>query len=708
MCRSIGLICVWSAAAVCGAADEPLRTLDSHFPFQVPVSREAWDQQAADLRQRLKVVLGLWPSPLLDPVAPVAHGRRAMDGYSVEKIYFESLPGLWVTGSLYRPEPMPAQPTPGVLSPHGHWANGRFYDAGRSAALRDLAIGAERFESAAHAPLQARCVQLARMGCTVLHWDMMGYADSRPISIARAHSFARFEQGEQPVTDDGWLLYSVPAEAHGQSVMGLQTINTLRALEVLRGLPGVDPERIAITGASGGGTQSFIAAAINAQIQTAFPAVMVSTGMQGGCTCENACGLRVGAGNVALAACIAPRPLGMTAADDWTRTMPGDGFPELQAVYALYGARERVELFPFLHFPHNYNHPSRTAMYGWLNRQFTLGLDEPVLERDFSRLSASELTVWDPAHPDPGSSLEQERQVLQQWHARTRRVLEDALAQAASDRGAALMQILRPAFNAIVRRLPGAPAEFRWEVSEKREVPEGLLIRGTLNDSAWSQQRDAIFLYPTTWSGEVVLLANSSPAARRLSEGSRGHDEILRDVAKAQPGRAVALIDLHAADELRTAQGEAGDSGHQPLVQRERLAAAYTYGYNDPLVVRQAQDLLMLAAFCRGDEHQPSKIHLLADRSATPAAALAAAVAGDLLDSVELDVHGFRFEKVAAIDSLEFCPLVGRYFDVDGLLAACAPRPLRVQGETSETLPVTQAIYAAFGEAVQWLDATSR
>ena len=122
-------------------------------------------------------------------------------------------------------------------------------------------------------------------------------------------------------------------------MMGLQTYNSIRALDWFSGLPDVDPKRIGVTGASGGGTQTFILCAIDPRPAVAFPAVMVSTAMQGGCTCENACYLRVGTGNVEIAALIAPRPLGMTAADDWTKEIATKGLPELQA--ALQAARRR-------------------------------------------------------------------------------------------------------------------------------------------------------------------------------------------------------------------------------------------------------------------------------------------------------------------------------------------------------------------------------
>jgi hypothetical protein len=111
--------------------------------------------------------------------------------------------------------------------------------------------------------------------------------------------------------------------------------------------------------------------------------------MQGGCTCENACGLRVATGNIEIAALIAPRPLGMTAANDWTRDMAKDGFPQLQGLYGLYGKKDNVALFPALHYGHNYNHVARVSMYGWFNQYWGLGFQAPVLEREFQVLTTS-------------------------------------------------------------------------------------------------------------------------------------------------------------------------------------------------------------------------------------------------------------------------------------------------------------------------------
>src|ERR1041385_4242988 len=318
------------------------------------------------------------------------------------------MPGFFVSGSLYRPKGKTGK-LPAVLNPHGHWADGRFYD-NKNGITREIADGAERFEDSGRSPLQSRCVQLARMGCVAFFYDMIGYADSQQISQEIAHGFAK--QRPEMNSRESWGLFSPQAEAHLQSVMGLQTWDSIRALDFLLSLPDVDPNRIGVTGASGGGTQTFILCAIDPRPTVAFPAVMVSTAMQGGCTCENASLLRVDTGNIEIAGLFAPKPLGMTAADDWTKEMPTKGYPELQQHYRMMGAPDNVKLTPLLQFPHNYNYPSRAAMYEWMNRHLKLGASEPIVERDFKRLTIPEMSVWDDAHPRPESGPEFERRLL--------------------------------------------------------------------------------------------------------------------------------------------------------------------------------------------------------------------------------------------------------------------------------------------------------
>jgi len=311
----------------------PLRELyTSYFPFAGgEVSPETWPKRKEAVRDRILLASGLLPLPTKSPLNAVIHGRVERDDYTIDRVFFESFPGHFVCGNLYLPKAMPQNgKIPGILCPHGHWPNGRFMDLGPgSAAMKaELAIGAERFENGARSPLQARCVQLARMGCAVFFYDMLGYCDS--IQIAEHRSGRRADLCGTELGTFG--LFSPMADLRLESNFGLQTWNSIRALDFISSLPYVDNARLSCTGASGGGTQTMMLAAVDDRLATAFPCVMVSTAMQGGCSCENANYLRINQGNIDIAAAFAPKPMGMTAANDWTKEMATKGFPDLKMV----------------------------------------------------------------------------------------------------------------------------------------------------------------------------------------------------------------------------------------------------------------------------------------------------------------------------------------------------------------------------------------
>src|SRR2546427_11688755 len=333
---------------------EPLKDLDGYFPFTPPASKAAWEKRAERVRRQILVSQGLSPMPTETPLNPVIHGKIDRGEYTVEKAYFESAPGFFVTGNLYRPKNVTGK-VPGVLFAHGHWTDARLSESTDAELRRELADGEERFEQGGRSRFQSMCVQLARMGCVVWQWDMLGNSDSQQLSRDLVHGFKK--QRPEMNTTENWGLFSPQAEAHLMSAMGLQTWNSIRSLDFLLSLPEVDPDRIAITGASGGGTQTLLLAAIDPRVKLSFPAVMVSTAMQGGCTCENACLLRVETGNIEFAALFAPKPLGMNCADDWTRELAVKGFPELKQLYRLLGAPHNVMLARGEIFKHNFNYP---------------------------------------------------------------------------------------------------------------------------------------------------------------------------------------------------------------------------------------------------------------------------------------------------------------------------------------------------------------
>ncbi|MCA9058595.1 MAG: hypothetical protein KDA85_08850, partial [Planctomycetaceae bacterium] len=142
---------------------QPPKDLNGYFPFEVPETKAEWDQRRAELQQRVLVATGLWPMPEKTPLHPAIYGRTERDGFTVEKVYFESLPGHFVSGLLFRPTGTTNEKRPAVLCPHGH--GGRQQDYGEAAMDKLIESGAELYHASGRFPKLARCAQLARMGC---------------------------------------------------------------------------------------------------------------------------------------------------------------------------------------------------------------------------------------------------------------------------------------------------------------------------------------------------------------------------------------------------------------------------------------------------------------------------------------------------------------------------------------------------------------
>ena len=200
---------------------------------------------------------------------------------------FESLPGHYVTGLLFRPSDPSADALCRRALPARTWRAHATIHATTRSTRKSLKV-ASTFEQSGRTPKLARCAQLARMGCVTFIFDMLGYADSIqiPLETAHRHKDPRPEEAVSRTSPAG-CSSAHEADLRLQSIMGLQTWNAIRALDFLASLPDVDPDRLAVTGGSGGGTQSILLGAIDDRIKVSFPNGMVSTSMQGGCYCEN-------------------------------------------------------------------------------------------------------------------------------------------------------------------------------------------------------------------------------------------------------------------------------------------------------------------------------------------------------------------------------------------------------------------------------------
>ncbi|MEX0717557.1 MAG: acetylxylan esterase [Planctomycetaceae bacterium] len=652
-----------------------LRTLnDAYHPWTPPESKEAWEKEAQRLREQVQVGIGLWPMPEKGPLNAVVHGKIDRDDYTIEKVFFESHPGHYVTGNLYRPKNVTGK-IPGVLCPHGHWPNGRMHEANDAAVKRELDSKAERHESGARYPVQARMVGLARLGCVVFHYDMVGYVDSDLM------------QHRQGFND-----HQAGLRLHNP--MGLQTWNSIRALDFLLTLPDVDPERLAVTGSSGGGTQTFMLTAVDPRPHVAFPAVMVGTGMQGGCVCENAPYLRIGINNIALAALFAPKPQAMSGADDWTIAIETKGLPELQQIYGYYGERDKVNAKAFPQFKHNYNGVAREMMYEWFNQHLNLGKESPIIERDFVPVPPQELTVWDDKHPKPanGKNAAELRKYLTQFdEERYAALLPKTIEDVAKYK-----EVVGTAARVMFGEVPD-PASLPSDGKHRRAGSLGdWKVRYTLIGRR-DDESIPVLLLGQTWSPDY-----KPGKPKVLWFGGTGKTAMFDEQGQAIPAvkkLVNAGINTISPDLFLT--GEYTDDREPGSLDIREGFDGFAYGYNRPLLAHRVRDVLTLVAWLRGlSGREP--IYLIGTGEAGPWVLLAAAIAGDKIDGAFVDLGGFGFGKIESIGDQNYLPGALKYGGIGGLAALAAPTELFIAGTKgvpeNELAPLRQVYEAAGGK----------
>jgi dienelactone hydrolase len=615
------------------------KTLNDYFPFTPPKTREEWERRKQELREQVLVANGLWPTPEKTPLNLVIHGKIDRDDYTIEKVFFSSYPGHYVSGNLYRPKGKTGK-LPAVLFAHGHWTNGRMYDAGEKAAKKDVDSGGEKTIESARYPLQAPCAMLARLGCVVFTYDMVGYADSTKIEHRKGFTDAE-------------------AELRLQSFMGLQTWNSVRALDFVLGLPDVDPTRVAITGASGGGTQTFVLGGIDDRLTAAFPAVMVSTAMQGGCVCENCSYLRVGTGNVELAGLFAPRPLGMSGANDWTKEIETKGYPQLKQLYKLYNAEDQVAARAWTQFGHNYNQLAREMMYNWFNKHLKLGHTDLIEEKPFVPVPPKELSVYDAKHPVPKDATDA---------AGLRKYLtaaSDKQLAALKPRDGGSLQEFRRVFGTALRVMIGEKLPTADVVEEfgNRAVAfnkDYNITRSYLSGPGPLQTVPVYLIKGKEFDGTVVVWAHTGGLPALTDEKTK---PLIQEVLKQK--MAILAVDPFLS----------GEGANNPPPPVDQKYGGFTFGYNRSVLANRVNDILLAVAHAR-DHLKAKKVHLVGFEKAGPWVVLARALCGDVVERCAADLNGFRFDEITSTSDENMLPGALKYGGIPKLAALCAPGEL--------------------------------
>jgi hypothetical protein len=294
--------------------------------------------------------------------------HRDLDGYAVENIAIESFPGFYITGNLYLPRGRTGK-RPAILNPHGHGNDPRFTE---STQIRDAVF--------------------ARMGAIVFTYDMVGTGECLQVNH------------RMPIA------------------LVLQTFNSRRVLEYLLSRPDVDPDRIGMTGVSGGGTQTFMLSALDDRIKVSAPVTQVSAHFFGGCVCESGMPVHRSTdhqtNNVEIAALFAPKPMIVVSdGGDWTSNTPDVEFPYIKRVYDVYGAGDKVRNVHLADEGHDYGPSKRAAVDAFFTKY--LGLDDSSVRQgsgyreDFVKiLSRDELSVFNARSPRPTNSLQGDEAVI--------------------------------------------------------------------------------------------------------------------------------------------------------------------------------------------------------------------------------------------------------------------------------------------------------
>jgi sugar lactone lactonase YvrE/dienelactone hydrolase len=463
-----------------------------------PETLDAWKAQEAELRKNLFAAWGgeacFPPKPC--PLDPQQHGEPLKrDGYTVEKLTFQTRPGVRMTANLYVPDAAKQKKAPAILMVHGHWKG----------AKQDPTV-------------QSRCIGAAKLGFVVLCVDAFG-AGERGVGTALGEYHG-----------DMTAATLLPL---GTPLSGLQVYENMRAVDYLLTRQEVDGDNIGITGASGGGNQTMYAGAWDKRFKCVVPVCSVGNYQAylqtACCMCEVVPGALKFTEEWAVLGLVAPRALMvMNATKDGIQFSVGEAKKSLALtapVFKLAGKPGNLRHETF-EGPHDYSKAMREAMYGYMTLHLKgEGTGDPIPEPKFATEKPEDLRCF------PGDTRPKDFMTIPKFAAQEAKMLRDSLPTPGTKEGwveyAAAQRVALAG-----KTLGGFPAggEVRSVHTTASTVVPYLSEPGVAADAAFHGERDAHNL-PSSKTRLVVVVALG--------------DEVLRSPlldALQSDGTSVALL----------------------------------------------------------------------------------------------------------------------------------------------------------------------
>ncbi len=590
-------------------------------------SREKWEKLRPTYKQEYLYMLGLSPMPAKTPLQATVTGTLEGDGYVVDMVHYQSVPSLYVTGNLYRPSHVEAgQRLPAVLYVCGHTFCGR---NGNKTAY------------------QSHGIWFARHGYVCLVLDSLQLGE-----IAGIHH-GTYREGR-------WWWHS-----RGYTPAGVECLNGIRGIDYLISRPDVDPQRIAVTGISGGGAATFWIAAADERVKVAvpvsgmadLPSYVSNRVINGHCDCMFLYNTFQWPWT-RIAALIAPRPLLFTNSDQ-DSIFPMDANQRvinyLERLYSLYGAGDFVDSFVSIG-GHAYRKDIRQAAYRFINMH--LKNDPRVVEDsevdlvtgpDDNRtypIAAEKLRVFPQDSDIPKDQL---NTTIDQHFVPMAKVEPPQKGQYEAWRGPILAELRRVSFGYFPERILPARPEGEWLISE-----EGTKIR---------------FQRVAEGSARILIVVRNSDPNEDIAA-------LVRRISK--PGDRAYVCAPRGVDQTRWTRKNPPN-----YVERSHVLLGCTVDAG------RVWDIIAAARFLHAES---IPVYVAGEGSTAVLAAYAALLEPDIAGVIAVTPPASHMDANAPqfLNVLRVCDIP----DVFGMLA---PRPLTLQGYSGDALRTLRRIYAAAG-----------